>query len=127
MARVMRDVGTWCTDDALPKLNLTRARAFDITMVCASVYGLKIGHPQAMSGLEYLQSHEEAMKGPWNNDGFQISRDPRVRGHRHDQTVLSVAAHEFDLQVDRPPCLLDYAYNNGVYPEQAVAVKEGIL
>jgi hypothetical protein len=31
-------------------------------------------------------------KGPWDNSGNKASSDPRVLGHRHDQTAASVIA-----------------------------------
>ncbi len=39
------------------------------------------------------------MKHPWKNDEQQVSADPRVRGHRHDQTAASIIA--WQLGMDR--------------------------
>ena len=120
------NVGQWCTDAALPKLDLTREQAWDVDMVCAAVYALRFSSPLAQGVLEYLEGHEDALHGPWTNENGIASPTEGVLGHRHDQTVLSVAAHRLNLHLDRPPCLLDYAYNDGKYPAQAVVVKEGI-
>lgn len=123
------DVGTWCSDEALAKLDLGREEAFKIPMACAAVYGLRLhptrGTPDAV--LDFLEQHQDAMKGPWRNDNGEASPDKRVRGHRHDQTVLSVACHRLKLTIDKAPCLLNYAYNDGNYEPHAVVFKEGIL
>jgi hypothetical protein len=121
------DVGTWCTDSALDRLGITRDVAFLIPMVCAAVYALRFDAPESQQVLEYLEGHEDAFAGPWNNASNLASQDQRVRGHRHDQTVLSVAIWRYALKMDTPPCWLDYAYNDGKYPENAIVVKEGIL
>lgn len=121
------NVGQWCTDEALPKLDITREQAWKIDMVCAAVYGLRFDRPQAQEVLKYLEDHEDAMPGPWTNDNNGASATEGVMGHRHDQTVLSVAAKKVGLEIDRPPCLLAYAYNNGVYEQQAIVHKEGVL
>lgn len=107
-------------------MDLTRADAWNVTMVCAAVYALRFSSPLAQGVLEYLEGHEDALHGPWTNENGIASPTEGVLGHRHDQTVLSVAAHRLNLHLDRPPCLLDYAYNDGKYPAQAVVVKEGI-
>lgn len=124
------NVGQWCTDSALKQLDLDRAAAFEIPMICAALYGLVFRGPTAGVGekvLSYLEQHQDAMPGPFTNNSGEASRDEGVRGHRHDQTVLSVAWHRIGLTIDWPPCLLSYAYNNGKYePPVAVAFKEGI-
>jgi len=121
------NVGQWCSDAALPKLDLTREEAWDITMVGACVYALKFNTKLAQHILEYMEKHEDALPGAWTNKNGEVSKTPGVLGHRHDQTVLSVAAYRFNLKIDKPPCLLAYANNDGKYEEQAVVFKEGIL
>lgn len=118
------NVGQWCTDDALKKLEITRKDAFSVTMVCAAVYGLRFSDRTAQGVLRFLEQHEAAMPGPWTNKDGEASYDDGVRGHRHDQTVLSMAAYRLGLMVDRPPCLLAYAGTN--HQEGAVVLKEGI-
>jgi hypothetical protein len=106
-------VGEWCSDDALAELGLTRDEACDLPEVNAAAVGLDLRHPVAATFLE--EWHAAAVAGTafrgtreplateadyhavkWNREG-RVSADPRVRGHRHDQTVAGVLAHRLGL------------------------------
>jgi len=83
--------GEWCCDTALVPLQITREESFEIPHAYATVFGLDL---KKHSGFfdEYLRLAEEgtAFNGDWYNRENQCSFDPRVKGHRHDQTVMSV-------------------------------------
>ena len=38
--------------------------------------------------------------GAWNNRNHVVSSDPRCRGHRHDQVVGSLLAHQMGYELD---------------------------
>ena len=101
-------VGEWSSDEALQKLGLSRAQAMIVPEVNAAVIGLNLKHPIAAAFLQ--KWYEEARDGvafrgtrekpgtreayddlKWNKSK-RASADPRVRGHRHDQTVAGVLA-----------------------------------
>lgn len=85
--------GEWCCDSALEPLKLTREESFKIPHCVATVFGLDLRKNKEFFN-EYfaLGKDGRAFNGPWNNRERQASSDPRVQGHRHDQTVLSVLA-----------------------------------
>jgi hypothetical protein len=61
--------------------------------------------------------------GVGRNPGF-VSSDPRVQGHRHDQTVLSILAHRLGLKVltERPR----FTAYLGSETEETVLVNQGL-
>ncbi len=108
-------VGEWSSDRALEVLGLSRQQALDIAEVNAAAIGLNLRHRPAVEFLErWLEAakSEVAFRGvdeqletaadyqavKWNRDG-RVSLDPRVRGHRHDQTVAGVLAHRLGLRL----------------------------
>lgn len=98
--------GQWTCDDALAPLGITREEAFDIPQVIGGAFGLNLKHPAgAALFAEYLRLAQDgaAFRGPIANSRGEASSDPRVLGHRHDQTVASVIAHRLGVKLTRPP------------------------
>jgi hypothetical protein len=110
-------VGEWASDVALGALGLSRDQAMEMPEVNAAVIGLNTTSPVADSFLE--RWHRAAQEGlafrdvsdrlhDWNdyddvkwNRGARVSSDPRVRGHRHDQTVAGVLAAQLGMGLSR--------------------------
>ncbi len=104
------NVGQWCTDDALPKLGVGREEAFGISMVAATYFGLSTkwtGYQQLMSWM-FDRISNGAFRGPWTNADHKASNDPRVLGHRHDQTALSVIIKKMGLEMNYASPLFVY-------------------
>lgn len=111
--------GNWCTDAALEKQGISRDEAMLIPDFTGCCMGLDLTHPM---GAEFLRRWHEASLdgvsfiGGWNNDDGKCSRDPRCRGHRHDQVVGSIIAnkmgmtpvHGADHERKRPGGLFSY-------------------
>lgn len=98
--------GQWCADSALQPLGITREEAFQIPHVIGTAFGLNFNHQVARHFFEeFLRLAQErtTFQGPWRNDDLEASKDARVLGHRHDQTVLSVLAHRFRMGLTKPP------------------------
>ena len=98
--------GPWTCDSALAPLKIDRETAFKIPQVIGTAFGLNLKDLRARALLnEFLLLAEEktAFQGPWTNEAHQASQDPRVLGHRHDQTVLSVLAWRLGMKLTRPP------------------------
>jgi len=100
-------VGEWCADSALAPLRISREQAWLIPEASSYCVGLGFhdsrsvrlvddwcGH--AADGVTFPGRHTAGKRG--RNPGF-VSVDSRVRGHRHDQTALSVIAMELDMDV----------------------------
>ena len=95
-------VGSWSSDAALASFGVDRDTAMGITEIMGCCMGFNLDHPRSQ---EFLRVWEEksldgkTFPGSWTNDEQQVSRDPRVRGHRHDQTAASLIA--WQLGMDR--------------------------
>lgn len=108
-------VGEWASDAALARLDLGREEAMGIREVNAAAIGLNLAdglggeflerwYDEAREGTAFRgvasQSDDarDAWKVKWNRGG-RASADPRVRGHRHDQTVAGVLAHRLGMEL----------------------------
>ena len=99
-------VGEFCKDSALKPLGITRKESFDMPSCWSCVIGLNLANRRSM---EFLRQCKEracdgiTFPGPkWSGvRGFPptASQDPRVNGHRYDQTAASVIA--LKLGMDR--------------------------
>lgn len=98
--------GQWTCDSALEPLEITREEAFGIPHVIGTAFGLDLRDSHAQLFFDKymkLVQDDRAFRGPWtNNDGW-ASKDRRVLGHRHDQTVASVLAWRLGMKLTRPP------------------------
>ena len=131
-------VGEWASDLALSEFGLTRERALTLPEVCGGAIGLSFNH---RIGVEFFEAwleaahkatafrgtHErpaswtdfEDMK--WNRSG-RASSDPRVHGHRHDQTVAGILADRFGMELTLDG-LEDYLLmEEGAQPRPATAI-----
>lgn len=101
----------WTCDAAYADLGVTREENWTIPHVVATTFGLNIEHPTGRVIFdEYLRlAQTNAFKGPWRNQNGEASSDPRVLGHRHDQSCLSLLAHRYGVQLTDPPRYFAYA------------------
>jgi hypothetical protein len=132
----------WTANDAYPLLfpgvaTIEEARAVNRTIphVVATAFGLSVAHPLGDAILaEYfrLASETAAFCGPWRNslhpdahyDNRRAVCGPAdVRGHRHDQTALSVIAWRFGVTLSN--CPEWFAYRGGE-TEKTCLIAEGL-
>lgn len=94
--------GEWSSDIALKNLGVTRQEAMGIKEVAATVMGFDFRSDIANSffcNWFRFANDGETFVGDWTNERQQISSDPRVKGHRHDQTVASILAHKMGIKL----------------------------
>jgi len=85
--------GQWCSDAALKTLRITREEAMDMPHLMANVMGLDFRNKRSIDFFEEwfrLSNDGITFPGSWTNKNNEVSKDPRVLGHRHDQTAASV-------------------------------------
>lgn len=100
-------LGTWCSDNVLPCLELEREESMKISMIAATSYGLNLDYEDAHYTIDMMLEYEKAgaLFGPWlRRDGY-VSADERVLGHRHDQTCLSAIFHKLGVKQETMPYL----------------------
>ncbi len=97
-------VGEYCKDEALGPLGITRDESFAIPCCWSAVVGLDLGSPKAVEFLRQWQERATdgvTFPGPkWSGvHGWppNASADPRVKGHRHDQTAASAIAYRLGM------------------------------
>jgi hypothetical protein len=86
------NTGQWCSDAALETLKLDREAAFEIPHLMACCMGFDFPKCDAFVHEYHARAIDGTFKGAWSNENRQVSPDPRVLGHRHDQTAASVIA-----------------------------------
>jgi len=103
--------GEWCSDSALRAFGVGRERSFSILELCASCIGISAESPVAMTFLDEWCAFaldgstfrgiggEHPLETTFNNDGLIMSSDPRVKGHRHDQTCASFLAWKHRMRL----------------------------
>jgi len=111
------NTGEWCGDHALRRLGIKREESFSIPEISSYCVGLNFGNQEcrkllaqwcrlAADRITFPGRHTNinAVAPIGNRNPGNVSPDPRVRGHRHDQTALSVLAWKagMDYLVERP-------------------------
>jgi hypothetical protein len=121
----------WTADSAYRDLGISREENREIKHVVGGVIGLDLTKDVGANILaEYFRlAKTKAFCGPWRNgsrtpDGKQWPCGPRdVRGHRHDQTALSVIAWRLGCALTDSPEW--FAYDPG-QTDQTCIVAKGI-
>lgn len=126
-------VGEWTSDRCLDRMNVARFRAMEMDEASSYCVGLNFKDGRSTTLLHQWCGYAAdrlTFPGPHTgtmhegrNRGF-VSVDPNVRGHRHDQSVLSILAHRLGMTelVERPR-LTAYAHHE---TEETVLVNEGM-
>lgn len=122
-------VGEWCSDAALGTLKLTRDEAFAMPEISTMALGLDMRKQACVSFLEewaalaadgvtFHGAHTNdigpaAAKGVAYREVGHVSDDPRVSGHRHDQTAAAVLSFRRGWEMTPRPQFVAYASDIG--------------
>jgi len=93
--------GLWTSDACLAGFGLSRNQAMEIPMIMATCMGFDLHNQKAQDFLdEYLEKSVDgfSLRGSWTNANQEVSTDPRVLGHRHDQSVASIVAWKLGIK-----------------------------
>lgn len=93
-------LGDFSSDRQLDYFNITRSNAWDIQQIMACVMGFNATNKDVLTWFNiYKNVSDELYPGEWDNDDLTESKDRRVRGSRHDQSVMSCIAHVNKLDI----------------------------
>lgn len=93
-------LGDYSSDKQLDYFGISRQQAWDIPQVMACVLGFDFTEKVTQDFFKtYKDVAQDLYPGEWNNDDLTESKDARVRGSRHDQSVISCIAHVNDLKI----------------------------
>ena len=121
----------WTADsaypDVFPGIDIHDAQKVNdsVEHVVATAFALDLRHPTGRYMLEEyyrLASETRAFCGPWSNTPKTPCGPPDVRGHRHDQTALSVIAWHAGVPLTSPPWGFSY---KGGETEETILVADG--
>lgn len=127
------NVGEWSSDVCLNAMGVTREEAFGIEEASSYCVGLDFAHD---SSIKLAQHWAEAaddhriIAGRHTSEFYEgrnaghVSTDRRVKGHRHDQTALSILAHRLGMKelIARPR----FTAYDGSQTKETVLVNRGI-
>ncbi len=123
-------VGQWCHDAALERLGLTRDEAMEMTDLMGCIVGLDFRNDKANAFLDTMiemGNDGNIFPGPWNNNDGSCSSDPRVLGHRHDQTAMSVVTARMGVHwIDSDKSKMVYASPDSEVADHVLFVNQGM-
>jgi hypothetical protein len=95
-------IGDYTSDACLNHYGMSRQEAFNSKMIMACVMGFDVTNPRTRKLLDdYIAAAGDGITypGDWTNENLQVSNDMRCKGHRHDQSVMSVLIKQqgFDI------------------------------
>lgn len=94
-------LGDYCNDKTLDHFSISREESWKIKMIMACCMGFTpaLIDPTGYFLQQYIATSKELYPGEWNNDDLTESKDRRVKGHRHDQSVASALIHTMKLDI----------------------------
>lgn len=93
-------LGDYCNDKTLAHFNISREESWKIKMIMACSMGFSMNNADAIAFVAYYSENANSLyPGEWNNDDLTESKDRRVKGHRHDQSVASALIHTMKLNI----------------------------
>jgi hypothetical protein len=95
-------IGDYTSDECLNHFKMTRNDAFNNQMIMACLMAFDFRTKLANALLEDYLNSSEVFKGDWTNEANQVSIDNRVKGHRHDQSVMSILANKYNIKIIHP-------------------------
>ncbi len=130
------NVGEWSSDRCLDRMGMKREEAFTVEETSSYCVGLNFNHGRCVELLQRWIGYagdRVTFPGPHTNcfdwdpllgrNPGGCSYDRRVKGHRHDQTVLSILAHRMGMVelIERPK----FTAYLGSETEDTVLVNQG--
>ena len=97
--------GNWTSDACLKSFSIDREQAMNIQMLMGICMGWNLTHPLCRSFLNvWLEKAVDhvTFPGSWTNKHHEVSSDPRVYGHRHDQSAASIIAWRLGMNLIVP-------------------------
>lgn len=133
-------VGEWTSDAMLESFGVSREAALEMEEISSYCVGLDFSSPfgpnremlfswRARASVGIFAGPHTATGQPGRNPGF-VSTDPRVKGHRHDQSALSIIANRMgmDRLSERPDYTAYHLGYGGLFPnESTVLVNHGVI
>ena len=118
--------GNWSTDRQLKAYNLTREQAFSVPHAIAGMLGVNFKHKEGLNLFNEYFANQHLFHGAWTNESKQVSKDVRVLGSRHDQTILSLIMHKYNYKYLVASDWSDYVLSSKKTNEKAILLLAGM-
>jgi hypothetical protein len=101
-------LGMWCNDRTLKNFGIDREESFHVRQIMACCMGMAANHGDKYKYRGKIEpkdifsdykGNRAFYIGEWENDELTESQDRRVRGHRHDQAVMSCVLHTNNVPI----------------------------
>ena len=104
-------LGAWCNDFVLERFGVSRDEVMSATHVMGGIWGINLRTDIGKQILNKMLDEIKAgsFRGEYNNNNMTESQDKRCNGHRHDEAVLGLIAHQMKLKITN---LKDIAYSS---------------
>jgi hypothetical protein len=125
-------IGDYTSDACLEKFGMSRQEAFDSKMWMACCFGININRgPAEWFASQYINAAKDGVSymGDWFNNENQVSKDSRVKGHRHDQSAGAIIIKKNNLKLtNAQEKFFAYVSHKGILPigQQVSLWSEGI-
>jgi len=93
---------TWTSDACMQGFGLIRDQLEIMPHLMGICMGWDMRRPKCQIFLErWMEKAKDGFSfpGSWTNHNHEVSNDPRVKGHRHDQAVGSILAWQLDMKL----------------------------
>lgn len=97
--------GNWTSDACLKSFGVDRELSMRIPMLMGICMGWNMGTLRCQNFLRtWLEKATDGVTfpGSWTNKHHEVSQDPRVYGHRHDQSAASLIAWQTGMDLIIP-------------------------
>lgn len=98
-------ISDYTSDICLNNFNTSREEGFNKPMIMACLMGFNFKNQLSVKLFnEYYQAINTYgnYEGDWTNESNQVSLDNRVKGHRHDQSVMSLILAKYNIKPIHP-------------------------
>jgi hypothetical protein len=98
-------ISDYTSDICMNNFDMSREEGFNHPMIMACLMGFNFKNQLSVKLFnEYYQAVNVYgnYEGDWNNNTNQVSKDNRVKGHRHDQSVMSLILAKHNIKPMHP-------------------------
>lgn len=134
-------LGQWCSDVALKSSGMTREESLKIPEINAAVIGLNMKNEKAVEffnkwhawamdgvifrGIEDKILNEKDYEDIKYNIANRVSNDPRVFGHRYDQSAAGIIAYQLGMKL--LPDGVEHYYSHFIRRATVILIERGFV
>lgn len=107
-------IGDYTSDKCLMKNNILRTESYKAKMIMACCMGFNMQNEKTKILFDkYFEAAKDGISylGSWTNKNYEVSLDLKCKGHRHDQSVISILINKMNLDIHTGHETY-FAYNN---------------